>query len=167
MGNDVHSTDITTGKGVGHKVSGRREFMILSLNVSQQKGVCKKPVEAAEFQENHGMVGDAHAGPWHRQVSLLADEDVETMRNKGIEIGCGDFGENITTRGIELASLPIGTKLYAGDVVLEVTQIGKECHHGCAIYEAVGDCVMPRQGIFARVVRGGVISGESPGHYDI
>ena len=142
-------------------------FSILSINVSGSKGVQKTPVEEAVFRPDHGIEGDAHAGPWHRQVSLLANEDVETMRGKGVEIRCGDFAENITTEGIELAALPIGTRLHLGEVVLEVTQIGKECHHGCAIYQAVGDCVMPRRGIFTKVIQGGTISCDSVCYYDL
>jgi MOSC domain-containing protein YiiM len=142
-------------------------FSILSINVSERKGVQKTPVDKAVLRPDHGIEGDAHAGPWHRQVSLLANEDIETMRGKGVEIRCGDFAENITTEGIELAALPIGTRLHLGEVVLEVTQIGKECHQGCAIYQAVGDCVMPRQGIFTKVIRGGTISCDSVCYYDL
>jgi MOSC domain-containing protein YiiM len=119
------------------------------------------------LRENHGIEGDAHAGEWHRQVSLLAEEDIDTMRGRGIELGYGDFAENITTRGIDLGALPIGARLSLGPAVLEVTQIGKECHQGCAIFQAVGDCVMPRRGVFTRVVTGGEISRESRCHYDL
>ncbi len=145
----------------------RKEFSILSINVSAEKGAQKKPVERAVLREGHGIEGDAHAGDWHRQVSLLADEDIQGMRGKGVELSFGDFAENITTRGIDLAALPVGTRLNVGPALLEVTQIGKECHSRCAIYEAVGDCVMPRKGIFARVLRGGGIDRESRCHYDI
>jgi MOSC domain-containing protein YiiM len=144
----------------------RREFSILSVNISDRTGEQKKPVEKVVLRENHGIVGDAHAGDWHRQVSLLAEEDIDTMRGRGIELGYGDFAENITTRGLDLGALPVGTRLTVGSAVLEVTQIGKECHHGCAIYAAVGDCVMPRRGVFARVVEGGEVSRESRCHYD-
>jgi len=119
-----------------------------------------------KLEAGHGIVGDAHAGPWHRQVSLLADEDIETMRGKGIDLEYGDFAENITTRGIELAALPVGARLNLGGCEIEVTQIGKECHHGCAIFDAVGDCVMPRRGIFAKVLKGGTISRDSRCYYD-
>ena len=139
----------------------RRNFRILSINISSCKGVQKIPVEEAELRAGHGLVGDAHAGDWHRQVSLLADEDVQTMRGHGVEIGCGDFAENITTQGLDLASLPVGTLLHLGEAVIEVTQIGKECHHDCAVYRAIGDCVMPRRGIFSRVIEGGKISPSS------
>lgn len=136
-------------------------FKILSLNISEKKGEQKKPVQSLELKPDHGIVGDAHAGNWHRQVSLLAEEDINTIRGKGIDIDYGDFAENITTEGVDLASLPIGTRLRLGDAEMEVTQIGKECHHGCAIFQTVGDCVMPRKGIFAKVLKGGVISTES------
>lgn len=138
-----------------------RSFRILSINVSRRKGVQKTPVAQAELRVGHGIVGDAHAGDWHRQVSLLADEDVQSMRGRGVELGCGDFAENITTQGVDLAALPVGARLHLGEAVLEVTQIGKECHHGCAIYRAVGDCVMPRRGIFARVLQPGRIAATS------
>ena len=143
------------------------EFRILSINISTAKGVQKIPVDRAVLRAGHGIVGDAHAGEWHRQVSLLADEDVELMRERGLEVGPGAFAENLTTSGVELASLPVGTRLELGDALLEVTQIGKECHSRCAIYEQAGDCVMPRRGIFARVIRGGEISRESRCRYGV
>jgi MOSC domain-containing protein YiiM len=143
------------------------QFTVLSVNVSVRTGEQKRPVKKAVLRENHGIVGDAHAGDWHRQVSLLADEDIETLRGRGIEIGFGDFAENITTRGIDLAGLPIGARLSIGGTLLEITQIGKECHTGCAISRATGDCVMPRKGVFARVIRGGEIDRESRCHYDL
>lgn len=145
----------------------RKAFKILSINISQKKGEQKKPVVKAVVREEHGILGDAHAGKWHRQVSLLAVEDIDTMRGKGVEINFGDFAENVTTEGVDLSSLPVGTMLYLGDVILEVTQIGKECHEGCAIYQIVGDCVMPRKGIFARVISGGEVSCDSDCYYDI
>jgi MOSC domain-containing protein YiiM len=147
----------------------RRQFRILSLNVSERTGEQKRPVAAGSVTlgANHGILGDAHAGVWHRQVSLLAAEDIDTMRGKGIEIGFGDFAENITTQGVDLAALPVGARLYLGEAVLEVTQIGKECHSHCAIYRAVGDCVMPRRGIFARVLKGGEVSRDSDCSYDL
>ncbi len=143
------------------------EFRVLSINVSRETGVQKEPVDFAILKPSHGIEGDAHAGDWHRQVSLLADEDIETMRGKGVDLDFGDFAENITTRGVDLGALPVGTRLWIGEAELEVTQIGKECHHGCAIYQAVGDCVMPRRGIFARVLAGGRIDRESVGRYRI
>ena len=138
-----------------------RSFRIVSINISERRGEQKTPVPEAELRVGHGIVGDAHAGDWHRQVSLLADEDVQTMRGHGVELGCGDFAENVTTRGVDLAALPVGTRLHLGEAVVEVTQIGKECHHDCAVYRAVGDCVMPRRGIFARVLKAGRISPAS------
>jgi MOSC domain-containing protein YiiM len=142
------------------------EFSILSINISSRTGEQKTPVQRAVLRAGHGIEGDAHAGDWHRQVSLLADEDIQGMRGRGVEIGFGDFAENITTRGIELGSLPLGTRLRLGSALLEITQIGKECHNGCAISRTVGDCVMPRRGVFARVLRGGEVDRESRCHYD-
>ena len=107
--------------------------------------------------EGFGLEGDAHGGPWHRQVSLLAQESIDKMVKKGLDVGPGDFAENITTSGIGLASLPIGTKLKAGETLLEVTQIGKKCHAKCAIFEMAGDCIMPKEGIFTKVIAGGSI----------
>jgi MOSC domain-containing protein YiiM len=145
----------------------RKSFSILSINLSDRKGLQKRPVEEAVLLPEHGIEGDAHAGAWHRQVSLLANEDIRTMRGRGVEIHFGDFAENITTEGIELAALPIGTRLHLGEAILEVTQIGKECHHDCAIFSALGECVMPRRGIFARVIHGGRIRSDSECYYDI
>ena len=142
-------------------------FEILSINISDRKGVQKRPIAKAVLRSNHGIEGDAHAGDWHRQISLLADEDIDTMRGRGAELGSGDFAENITTRGVDLASLPVGAELHIGEAILEVTQIGKECHHDCAVFNIVGDCVMPRKGIFAKVVRGGVIHNDSECYYDL
>jgi MOSC domain-containing protein YiiM len=144
-----------------------RSFTVLSVNISARTGVQKTPVDRARLRAGHGIEGDAHAGDWHRQVSLLAEEDIQGMRGRGIEIGFGDFAENITTRGIALGSLPIGARLSIGSALLEITQVGKECHHGCAISRAVGDCVMPRRGVFARVLQGGDIGRESRCHYDL
>lgn len=144
-----------------------KEFSIVSLNISLKKGEQKVPTEEMELKVDHGIVGDAHAGDWHRQISLLADEDVESMRGNGIELNPGDFAENITTRGVDLSLLPVGTRLNIGNTEIEVTQIGKECHHGCAIFQAVGDCVMPRKGIFAKVIKAGRIDSESRCHYHL
>ena len=147
----------------------RQSFRILSINVSERTGEQKKPVASCRvtLRENHGIVGDAHARDWHRQVSLLAGEDVDTMRGKGIQIGFGDFAENLTTQGVDLSALPVGTHLHLGEAELEVTQIGKECHAHCAIHQAVGDCVMPRRGIFARVLKGGEVGVDSDCSYDL
>jgi cyclic pyranopterin phosphate synthase len=147
----------------------KHPFYICSLNVSAKKGEKKIPVESVELCADFGITGDAHAdGSGHRQVSLLAEEDIDTMRGRGLELRHGDFAENITTRGVALSSLPVGARLYLGDAVLEVTQIGKECHDGgCAIRKAVGECVMPSKGIFARVLTGGRVDRASPCSYDI
>ena len=132
--------------------------IVLSVNISTEKGEKKVPVEKGMVTEL-GLKGDAHSGDWHRQISLLAEESIDKMRGKGVELNYGDFAENITLRGIDLMTLPLGQRISIGEnVVLEVTQIGKECHAGCAIREQVGDCVMPREGIFTKVVRGGEIS---------
>jgi len=131
---------------------------VLAVCISQNKGERKTPVPAIELVREHGIAGDAHAGDWHRQVSLLAQESIDKMRAMGLNVSAGDFAENITTIGIDLVSLPIGSKLSLGTALLEVTQIGKECHTRCAIYEQAGDCVMPKEGIFARVLKGGVVT---------
>jgi MOSC domain-containing protein YiiM len=130
---------------------------IIAVCTSKKKGTKKQPVPEIYVREDYGVEGDAHAdSTTHRQVSLLANESIDKMRSKGFALEPGDFAENITTEGIDLASLPVGTRISAGDeVVLEMTQIGKECHAACAIRRQVGDCIMPREGIFARVVRGG------------
>ncbi len=130
---------------------------VIAVCISENKGERKTPVAAAELRENHGIVGDAHAGEWHRQVSLLAQESIDKMRAMGLDVAAGDFAENITTSGIELVTLPIGTRLQVGETLMEVTQIGKECHTRCAIYYQAGDCVMPKEGIFARVLNGGMV----------
>ncbi len=134
---------------------------VIAVSISEQKGQRKTPVTAVQLQEGHGIVGDAHAGSWHRQVSLLATESIAKMRAMGLDVDSGDFAENITTRGLDLVNLPIGTRLAVGEAILQVTQIGKECHTRCAIYYQAGDCVMPREGIFARVLKGGTISPGS------
>ena len=144
-----------------------RTFEIVSLNISEGKGEPKVAVPKAVLKQNHGIEGDAHAGDWHRQVSLLAVEDIERMRVKLPSLRPGDFAENITTRGVDLPSLPVGTRLSIGPVELEVTQIGKACHKGCAILEQTGECVMPKRGIFVKVLRGGEITNKDTGSYDI
>jgi len=132
---------------------------IVSINISDKKGMRKKPVNEVSLKTDYGIEGDAHASStWHRQVSLLALESIEKMKNKGLNVKPGDFAENITTEGIDLPSLPIGTKIEIGEgVVGEVSQIGKECHTRCAIYYQAGDCVMPKEGIFIKVLNGGKI----------
>ncbi len=135
---------------------------VVAVCASENKGERKTPVDAVELRVEHGIVGDAHAGEWHRQVSLLAEESIDKMRRRGLSVNAGDFGENITTRGIDLTALPVGVKVSMGEALLEITQIGKECHTRCAIYYQAGDCVMPREGIFAKVLRGGVVKpGDS------
>ena len=134
---------------------------IISINISTRKGEKKTSVQSAVLKENHGIVGDAHAGDWHRQVSLLAAESVDKMRGRGIELHPGDFAENLTIEGIDLKGLKIGQRLKIGsEAILEITQIGKECHNGCAIKRLVGDCVMPREGVFAKGIKGGEIKIE-------
>jgi len=130
---------------------------VVAVCVSVNKGERKTPVAQVELRGNHGIVGDAHAGKWHRQVSLLALESIEKMQRMGLDVNTGDFAENITTRGIDLLSLPVGTRLAIGEAIIEVTQIGKECHTRCAIYFQAGDCVMPKEGIFASVISGGIV----------
>ena len=128
---------------------------VVSVNVAATKGVRKQPRAEIRLVAGHGVEGDGHGGPWHRQVSLLARESIETMRAKGLDVGPGDFAENVTTQGLTVAELPVGTRLRLGGCLVELTQIGKVCHDHCAIYRAAGDCVMPREGVFARVLRGG------------
>ncbi len=135
---------------------------LVSINVSKTKGVRKKSVDRVRIGPE-GLEGDAHAGDWHRMVSLLAEESIDKMRAAGLDVGAGDFAENLTTRGVDLLALPVGTRLRVGRaVVLELTQHGKECHNRCAIYYQAGDCVMPREGVFARVVAAGEVSAGDP-----
>jgi MOSC domain-containing protein YiiM len=135
---------------------------VVAVCTSEYKGERKTPVASVELRENHGIVGDAHAAAWHRQVSLLARESIAKMQQMGLAVDAGDFAENITTVGIDLPSLPVGARLAIGAAILEITQIGKECHARCAIYDQAGDCVMPREGIFARVITGGIVSPGDP-----
>jgi MOSC domain-containing protein YiiM len=129
---------------------------IIAVCTSPRKGMRKKNVGEGTLVMEHGIAGDAHTGDWHRQVSLLAMESIEKMQKMGLDVGPGDFAENITTQGMDLVSLPVGTKLRIGSEALgEVTQIGKECHTKCAIFQQAGDCVMPKEGIFIRVLEGG------------
>lgn len=132
---------------------------ILSINISEKKGVRKKPVAEVLLKADYGIEGDAHASSeWHRQVSLLATESIKKMQDLGLKVTSGDFAENITTSGVDLVSLPLGTKMNIGDEAeVEVSQIGKECHTRCAIYYQAGDCVMPKEGIFVKVLKGGRI----------
>ena len=132
---------------------------VVSINISDKKGVRKKAVDTAVLKEDYGIEHDAHAsGTWHRQISLLALESIKKMQAKGLDVGSGDFAENLTTEGIDLISLPIGTRITVGEnIEVEVSQIGKVCHNRCAIYHQAGDCVMPKEGIFAKVLRGGTV----------
>jgi len=131
---------------------------VLAVNISEDKGTKKTNVQSCSLLKDFGLKGDAHGGPWHRQVSLLANESIEKMRAKGLHVGYGDFAENITTEGVDLVHLPIGTEIRIGNsVILRITQIGKECHERCAIYYQAGDCVMPKEGIFAKVVNEGKV----------
>lgn len=131
--------------------------IVRAVCTSKAKGTQKRPEPFVRCLVNWGIEGDAHGGPWHRQVSLLSLEKIEVFRRRGAPVSYGDFGENIVAEGIDFSSLPVGTLFRCGDVLLEMTQIGKECHSHCAIYHAVGDCIMPREGVFARVLEGGVI----------
>ena len=132
---------------------------IIAVSRSKQKGTKKTNVSEGVLKQNYGLVGDAHANcDTHRQVSLLAVESIDKIRSPGFDVVPGDFAENLTTEGIDLLSLPIGTHICIGEgVVLELTQIGKECHSGCAIYQQIGKCIMPKEGLFAKVIKGGLV----------
>jgi MOSC domain-containing protein YiiM len=131
---------------------------IVSIAVSRKKGTRKQPLETVDLLADHGLSGDAHAGKWHRQVSFLASESIAKMRDRGLDVSFGDFAENIATTGIDWKSVAIGSRYRLGrSVEVEITQIGKECKHKCAIYYQAGDCIMPSEGVFARVVSGGKI----------
>lgn len=131
--------------------------IIKAVCISEKKGTQKQMVEQISLQEGYGIIGDAHAGKWHRQVSLLSFDKIEAFKCRGAEVDFGAFGENIVASGIDFRSLPVGTRFQCGDVLLELTQIGKECHSHCTIYHQVGDCIMPREGVFAIVLSGGTI----------
>jgi len=133
---------------------------VAAICVSCKRGSQKKKVDSAMLIAGWGIEGDAHAGNWHRQVSLLAVESVEKILRMGVEVGPGSFAENITTRGLNLTVLAVGQRLRIGEAELEITQIGKDCHSRCAIYEQAGDCVMPTEGVFARVHKGGLVKTE-------
>ena len=135
---------------------------VVSVNISEKKGTVKREVPEIQLQLRHGIVGDAHAGDWHRQISLLAEESVDTMRALLPGLRPGAFAENVNTRGIDLKSLPIGTRLRLGETVVKVTQIGKECHNACEIKKTTGKCVMPTEGIFAVVVKEGTVRKGDP-----
>lgn len=131
---------------------------VLAVCISEKKGTGKKNIGSSEFIKDYGLKGDAHAGNWHRQVSLLSYDRINEFREKGVDVNFGDFGENLVADEIDFKKLPVGARLVCSDVELEVTQIGKHCHKGCAIYDKVGDCIMPREGVFAVVIKGGTIS---------
>jgi len=140
-------------------MAGIQKGKVLAVNISEKKGTRKKNIGSCLVVKDSGLKDDAHAGPWHRQVSLLANESIQKMKDLGLDVGYGDFAENLTTEGVDLVHLPIGTTMRIGNqVVLRVTQIGKECHERCAIYYQAGDCVMPREGIFAEVLNEGEIN---------
>lgn len=130
---------------------------ILAVCTSDRRGIQKTNVSRAVFVENYGIEGDAHGGSWHRQVSLISADKIDEFRSRGANVAYGAFGENLVVEGIDFRTLPVGTLLRCGDVLLEMTQIGKECHSHCAIFHQVGDCIMPREGVFARVLEGGTI----------
>lgn len=131
---------------------------ICGICISEKRGTKKIQIPSVCLIEDWGLKGDAHAGHWHRQVSLLGLGEIEAFRARGARIEFGDFGENLVIEGYRMRSLPVGTKLAAGETLLEITQIGKECHSHCEIYKVMGDCIMPREGVFARVLRGGMIA---------
>ena len=132
--------------------------IVKAVCISEKKGTQKQNVKTVQVLEDFGFEKDAHAGKWHRQVSLLSYEKIEEFRRKGAEVEFGAFGENLVVSGYDFKTLPIGTKFQCNDVVLELTQIGKECHHGCQIFQSMGDCIMPREGVFCKVLHGGTIT---------
>ena len=134
--------------------------------LSEKKGTEKTGVPSVKLIENHGIENDAHAGNWHRQVSLLSFEKIRAFRERGADVQFGAFGENIVVDGIDFAALEIGTKFKCGDVILELTQVGKECHKHCRIYEKMGDCIMPREGVFTRVLHGGTLKEDDEFYID-
>jgi len=143
------------------------KFTVEAVNIAVVKGVAKHEVAEIVLRENHGIEGDAHAGPWHRQVSLLAGEAVDSMKAKGLTLAPGAFGENIVTRGVDWSRAKVGDTVSIGTVEMEITQIGKECHSRCAIYTSAGECIMPQQGVFAKILKGGKIRAQSSGDYHI
>ena len=130
---------------------------IIAVCTSEKKGTQKKNVGRATLIENWGIENDAHAGNWHRQVSLLSADKIDAFKAKGADVKDGDFGENIIVEGIDFATLPIGSRFACQDVILELTQIGKECHHGCQIFQKMGECIMPKEGVFTKVLQGGIL----------
>lgn len=134
-----------------------KQGKIIAICISEQKGTQKHEVEQANLIEDWGIEHDAHAGKWHRQVSLLALEKIEAFRARGAQVDFGAFGENLIVEGFDLRTLPLGTRFRIGDALLELTQIGKKCHSHCEIYKVVGDCIMPREGVFTKVLKGGTV----------
>ncbi len=132
--------------------------VVKAVCLSKEKGTAKTAVEAADFIADHGLAGDAHAGRWHRQVSLLSYEKIEAFRSRGAQVTAGAFGENLVVAGYDFSQMVPGTQFQCNEVILELTQIGKECHHGCHIFQQMGECIMPSQGVFCRVLHGGRIS---------
>lgn len=130
---------------------------IIAICISEKRGTQKKRIPEAEFVEDWGIKGDAHAGKWHRQVSLLSHDKIEAFRARGAEVADGAFGENLVVEGFDFAKIAVGTRFRCNDVILELTQIGKECHNGCEIFKKMGDCIMPREGVFTRVLHGGIV----------
>jgi len=143
------------------------KFKVESVNIADRKGIAKHEMPEIELREDFGIEGDAHAGSWHRQVSLLAGEAIDAMKAKGLPLAPGAFGENIVTRGVDWSRAKVGEIIDIGPVKLQITQIGKECHSRCAIYYSAGECIMPSQGIFAKVLKGGKIHAQSSGAYHI
>jgi TatD DNase family protein len=142
---------------IGENCIGGCMGTVRAVCISTKKGTPKQNKGAGEFVVQHGLKGDAHAGDWHRQISLLSYQKIEEFRARGAAVDDGAFGENLVVEGIDFRSLPVGTMLRCGDVLLEMTQIGKECHSHCEIFKRMGDCIMPREGVFARVIHGGTI----------
>ena len=130
---------------------------IIAICISEKRGTQKKRIPEAEFVEDWGIKGDAHAGKWHRQVSLLSHDKIEAFRARGAEVADGAFGENLVVEGFDFAKMAVGTRFRCNDVILELTQIGKECHNCCEIFKKMGDCIMPREGVFPRVLHGGIV----------
>lgn len=143
---------------IEQQMKGKNMGKVEAICISKQKGTKKEPVNSIEIIEDFGLKDDAHAGKWHRQVSLLSLEKIEEFRSRGAEVVFGDFGENLVISGYDLKTIPVGARFACNDVVLELTQIGKQCHHGCQIFQTMGDCIMPREGVFCKVLSGGIVT---------
>ena len=135
---------------------------VIAVNISAHKGEKKTPVDEVLLLKDHGIDNDAHAGNGHRQVSLLANESIDKMRRLGLDVDSGSFAENLTIQGVDLTDLPVGRQIQVGETLIEITQIGKECHNRCAIYYQAGDCVMPKEGVFGKVIKGGIVRPGDP-----